>query len=130
LASPSSVPAASAAPISLQQQVTSVSRQESTVAHSPAAIFVITQEMIRRSGATSVPELFRMVPGMDVARVDSSRWAISARGFNDRLSNKLLVQIDGRTIYSATFSGVFWEVQDLLLQDIERIEVIRGPGST
>lgn len=123
-------PSESAAPISLQQQVSSVSRQESTVAHSPAAIFVITQEMIRRSSATTLPELFRMVPGLDVARVDSSRWAISSRGFNNRLTDKLLVQIDGSTVYNPIFSGVFWEIQDLLLQDIERIEVIRGPGAT
>lgn len=120
----------SAAPISLSQQVTSVSRQESTVAHSPAAIFVITQEMIRRSAATTLPELFRMVPGLEVARIDSSRYAISSRGFNNRLSDKLLVQVDGRTVYNPIFSGVFWEMQDLLLQDIERIEVIRGPGAT
>lgn len=100
------------------------------MAHSPAAIFVITQDMIRRSSATTLPELFRMVPGMDVARVDASRWAISARGFNSRLSDKLLVQIDGRTIYNPIFSGVFWEAHDLLLQDIERIEIIRGPGAT
>ena len=124
------VPSTSASPLSPQQVVTSVSRQESTVAHSPAAVFVITQEMIRRSGATSLPQLFRMVPGMDVARVDSSRWAISARGFNSRFSDKLLVQIDGRAIYQPIFSGVFWEAQDLVLQDIERIEVIRGPGAT
>lgn len=123
-------PTASALPVSLQQQVSTVSRQESSVAHSPAAVFVITQEMIRRSGATSLPELFRMVPGLDVARVDSSRWAISARGFNSRLSDKMLVQIDGRTIYNPIFSGVFWEAHDMLLQDIERIEVIRGPGAT
>ena len=120
----------SAAPISLAQPVTSVSRQESTVAHSPAAIFVITQEMIRRSSATTLPELFRMVPGMDVARFNSSGWAIASRGFNNRLTDKLLVQIDGRTVYNPLFSGVFWELQDLLLQDIERIEVIRGPGAT
>ncbi len=123
-------PATSAPTLSPQQVVSSVSRQDSTVAHSPAAIFVITQEMIRRSGATSVPELFRMVPGMNVARVDSNRWAISARGFNNRLTDKLLVQIDGRTVYNPIFSGVFWEAQDLLVQDIERIEVIRGAGAT
>lgn len=124
------VPTSSAPAISLQQQVTSVSRQESTVAHSSAAIFVITKEMIRRSSATTLPELFRMVPGLDVARIDSSRWAISSRGFNNRLTDKLLVQIDGRTVYNPIFSGVFWEAHDLVLQDIERIEVIRGPGAT
>ncbi len=123
-------PVVSGPPLSPQQLVTTVARQESTVGRSPAAIFVITPDMIRRSGATSLPDVFRMVPGMDVARIDSSRWAISARGFNDRLSNKLLVQIDGRTIYNPNFSGVLWEHQDLLLEDVERIEVIRGPGAT
>ena len=119
-----------AAPISLQQQVSSVSRQESSVAHSAAAVFVITQEMIRRSGATSIPEVLRMAPGLQVSRVDSSRWAITSRGFSERFAGKLLVQIDGRTVYNPVFSGVYWDVQDLLLQDVERIEVIRGPGAT
>src|SRR5262245_36576529 len=92
----------------LNVEVTSVSRQESTVGRSPAAIFVITSEMIRRSGAVTIPELFRMVPGMNVARADNNRWAISARGFNDRFSKNLLVQIDGRTLYNPIFSGVYW----------------------
>ncbi|MFT5525808.1 MAG: iron complex outermembrane receptor protein, partial [Pirellulaceae bacterium] len=114
----------------LQQIVSSVSRQESTVARSPAAVFVITQEMIRRSGYRSVPELLRMAPGVQVAHIDANKWAISIRGFNNRFSNKLLVQIDGRSVYTPLYGGVFWDVQDLMLEDIERIEVIRGPGAT
>lgn len=111
-------------------RVTTVSRQESTVGSSPAAVFVVTQEMIRRSGATSIPELFRMVPGMEVARIDSNKWAISIRGFNNRLANKLLVQIDGRTVYNPIYSGVYWDTVDYPLEDIERIEVVRGPGAS
>lgn len=114
----------------LEQEVTSVTRQASTVGRSAAAVYVVTQEMIRRSGATSVPEILRMVPGLQVARIDSNKWAISSRGFNNRFANKLLVMIDGRTVYTPLFSGVYWEVQDMVLQDIERIEVIRGPGAT
>jgi len=111
-------------------EVTSVTRNESTVGRSPAAVHVITQEMIRRSGKTTVPELLRMVPGLQVARINSNVWAISSRGFNHQFANKLLVMIDGRSVYSPTFSGVRWDVQDLVLEDIERIEVIRGPGAT
>jgi len=114
----------------LQVEVSSVSRQKSTVGKSPAAVFVITNEMIRRSGARSIPEVLRMAPGVDVARIDASKWAISIRGFNGRFANKLLVQIDGRTVYTPMFGGVFWDVQDLLLEDVERIEVVRGPGAT
>lgn len=111
-------------------EVTSVSRQESTVGQSPAAIFVITQEMIRRSGATVIPELFRMVPGMDVARADNNKWAVSIRGFNDRFGKNQLVQIDGRTLYNPIFSGIFWDTVDYPFEDIERIEVVRGPGAS
>ena len=113
----------------LDVMVTSVSRQESTVGRSPAAVFVITPEMIRRSGATCIPEVLRMAPGLDVARISSDRWAISARGFNAEYGNKLLVQIDRRVVYSALFGGVYWDVQDVVLQDVDRIEVIRGPGT-
>ncbi len=115
---------------SLDIPVTSVTKSESTIGHSPAAIFVITPEMIRRSGATCIPELLRMVPGMEVAHIDSNKWAISCRGFNGRYANKLLVLIDGRTVYTPVFSGVYWDTQDVVLEDIERIEVIRGPGGT
>ncbi len=115
---------------SFDVEVTSVTKSESTVGRSPAAVFVITSEMIRRSGCTSIPELLRMAPGMDVARYNSHIWAISCRGFNGQFANKLLVLIDGRTVYNQLYGGVYWDVQDLLLEDIERIEVIRGPGGT
>ena len=110
-------------------EVTSVSKKEQKLSHTAAAIFVITQEDIRRSGATSIPDLLRMVPGLDVAQVNGSTWAISSRGFNDEFANKLLVLIDGRTVYSPLFSGVFWDVQQVPLEIIDRIEVIRGPGA-
>ncbi|MCG3112674.1 MAG: TonB-dependent receptor [Candidatus Manganitrophus sp. SB1] len=96
--------------------------------NTPAAIFVITQEDIRRSGVTSVPEALRMAPGVQVARINANQWAIGIRGFTSRLSRSILVLIDGRSVYNPLFAGVYWEVQDLLLEDIERIEVIRGPG--
>ena len=112
----------------LSMEVSTVSRQQGTVGKSPAAVFVITNEMIRRSGALSIPEVLRMAPGVEVARLDSSRYAISIRGFNSRFSNKLLVQIDGRSVYTPLFGGVFWDAQDVVLEDVERIEVIRGPG--
>lgn len=111
-------------------EVTSVSKKEERLFQTAAAIYVISREDIHRSGMTSVPDLLRMVPGVDVARIDGSKWAISARGFNGRFANKLLVLIDGRSIYSPETSGVYWEVQDLMLEDIDRIEVIRGPGGT
>jgi iron complex outermembrane recepter protein len=114
----------------LDTVVSTVSRQESTVGRSPAAVYVITPEMIRRSGALTIPDLLRMVPGVQVAQIDANRWAISIRGFNGRYSDKLLVQIDGRDVYSRVFSGVFWDAEDVVLQDVERIEVIRGPGAT
>ena len=110
--------------------VTSVTKEQSTVGHSAAAIFVITNEMIRRSGATCIPEALRMAPGLEVARINSSTWAISSRGFNGLYANKLLVLIDGRTVYTPVSSGVYWDVQDVVLEDVERIEVIRGPGGT
>lgn len=109
-------------------QVSSVSKTLENAFKSAAAIYVLTQEQIQRSSATSVPELLRMVPGVEVAQISSNKWAITARGFNDQLANKLLVLIDGRTVYSPHFSGVYWDAQDVLLEDIERIEVIRGPG--
>jgi len=90
---------------------------------------VISREDIERSGATSIPEALRMAPGVDVARLANNRWAVSIRGFNNRFGNKLLVLMDGRSIYSPIFSGVLWENEDTLLEDIDRIEVIRGPGA-
>ena len=109
--------------------VTSPTKHEGKLSEAPAAIEVITQEDIRRSGVTSIPEALRMAPGLDVAKVDAHTWAISSRGFNDVFANKLLVLQDGRSIYTPLFSGVFWDVQDTLLEDIDRIEVIRGPGA-
>ncbi|MEI2782515.1 MAG: TonB-dependent receptor plug domain-containing protein [Candidatus Competibacter sp.] len=111
-------------------QVVSASKQAQRLADAASAVFVITQDDIRRSGATSVPEALRLAPGVQVARIDASKWAISIRGFNGRYANKLLVLVDGRSIYTPAFAGVYWEVQDLLLEDIERIEVIRGPGAS
>ncbi|MEK6236928.1 MAG: TonB-dependent receptor plug domain-containing protein, partial [Planctomycetales bacterium] len=115
---------------SLNLEVTSVSRSQSTVGKSPAAIFVITNDMIRRSAARTVPEVLRMVPGVNVQRISGTRWAISIRGLTSRFANKLLVQIDGRSVYTPLFAGTFWDEQDVLLEDVERIEVIRGPGAT
>jgi iron complex outermembrane recepter protein len=111
-------------------EITSLSKKSQKLADASAAVFVITQEDIRRSGALTIPEALRMVPGIQVARITASQWAITSRGFNGRFSNKLLVLIDGRSLYCPIFSGVFWEVQDTLLEDIERIEVIRGPGAS
>ena len=111
-------------------EVTSVSKTEEKMSDADAAIYVITQEDIRRSGLTSIPELLRMVPGLQVAHIDGNKWAISARGFNAWYSDKLLVLMDGRSIYTPLFSGVNWNMQDTFLDDIDRIEVIRGPGAT
>lgn len=114
----------------MTMEVTSVSKQAEKMRDASAAVFVITQEDIQRSGAENLPELMRMVPGMQVSRLDNNKFAVSARGFNDVFSNKLLVLIDGRSIYTLSFSGVFWENHQLILSDIERIEVIRGPGAS
>ncbi len=114
----------------MQVKITSVSKKEEKLLDAPAAVFVISDEDILRSGATTIPEALRMAPGVNVAKIDSNKWAISIRGFNGRFSNKLLVLIDGRSVYSPIFSGVFWNLQDLLLEDIDRIEIIRGPGAT
>jgi iron complex outermembrane receptor protein len=111
-------------------EITSVSKKEEKLSEAPAAVFVLTQDDIHRSGAMSIPEALRLVPGLDVARIDAHTWAISSRGFNDEFANKLLVLIDGRSVYSPLFSGVLWDVQDPMLEDVDRIEVIRGPGAT
>ncbi|MGB0911838.1 MAG: TonB-dependent receptor plug domain-containing protein, partial [Nitrospirales bacterium] len=111
-------------------EVTSVSKKKQKLSGAAAAIFVITQDDIRRSGVTSIPDALRMVPGVQVARLDSNKWAVSARGFNSRFSNKMLVLIDGRNLYNSFFAGTIWEAADTILEDIERIEVIRGPGGT
>ena len=110
--------------------VTSVSKKKQKLLDAAAAVYVITGQDLHRSGVTSIPEALRMVPGVQVAQIDASKWAISARGFNAQWANKLLVLIDGRTVYSPLYSGVYWDVQDLLMEDIERIEVIRGPGAS
>ena len=114
----------------MEIKVTTVSKKPEKVMQAPAAVFVITQEDIRRSGATHIPEVLRMVPGVEVARVDSNKWAVSIRGFNSLFARKLLVLIDGRSVYTGLFSGTFWDTQDTALEDIDRIEVIRGPGAT
>jgi iron complex outermembrane receptor protein len=111
-------------------EVTSVSKKEQKRSEVAAAIFVITPEDIRRSGATGIPDLLRMVPGLDVAQINANTWAISARGFNFQFENKLLVLIDGRAVYTPLFGGVNGDTQDVPWEDIERIEVIRGPGGT
>src|SRR5260370_34666606 len=111
-------------------QVTYVSKKQQRVSQTGAAIFVITAEDIRRSGAINVPDLLRMVPGVHVAQLDANIWVITIRGFSDRFADKVLVLIDGRTVYTPTSSGVYWDQQDVPLEDIERIEVIRGPGGT
>jgi iron complex outermembrane recepter protein len=110
--------------------VTSVSKKSEPVSEAPAAVYVINGEEIRRSGATCIPEALRLVPGMQVAQIDANKWAVTARGFNGMFANKLLVLIDGRCVYTPAFSGVYWDVQDVVMESIDRIEVIRGPGAT
>jgi len=131
-AQPASSPPRALADASLEDlmnvEVTSVSRKEQKLSKTGAAVFVITQDDIRRSGAANIPDVLRMAPGVNVARVDANAWAISIRGFNSRYSNKVLVLIDGRSIYSPAFSGVDWDQIDVPLENIERIEIIRGPG--
>lgn len=111
-------------------EVTSVSRRAEPLSEAAAAAFVLTQDEIRRSGYTTIADLLRLVPGMLSAQIDANKWAVSARGFNGQFANKLLVLVDGRSVYTPLFAGVYWDVQDLMIEDIERIEVIRGPGAT
>jgi iron complex outermembrane receptor protein len=111
-------------------EVTSVSRREEPLADAAAAIAVITNETLRRSGATNIPDALRLVPGLHVAQLDSSIWAVSSRGFTSATSAKLLVLTDTRSIYTPLFSGVLWDVQNLVLEDVDRIEVVRGPGAS
>ena len=111
-------------------KVISVSKKSQRLSDSAAAIFVITREDIRRSGVTSIPDALRMAPGVNVARIDANKWAINCRGFNSRFSPSLQVLVDGRSVYTPSFSGVYWEVTNVLLEDVDRIEVIRGPGAT
>jgi iron complex outermembrane receptor protein len=130
----SSLSADSLKKLSIEQlmnlEVTSVSKRPERLSQAASAIQVITQEDLRRSGASSLPEALRLAANLHVAQVDSRQWAISARGFTSTTANKLLVLIDGRTVYTPLYSGVFWDVQELPLTDLDRIEVISGPGST
>lgn len=112
----------------LSAEVISVSKKKERVSDTAAAVYIISQDDIRRAGVTSIPEALRMAPGVQVARADSNSWAISIRGFNGTVSNKLLVMIDGRTVYNPLFAGTYWELQGYPLEDIDRIEVVRGPG--
>lgn len=125
---------ASLADLSLEQlsniEVTSVSKRPERLSQAPASIFVISSDDIRRSGARSLPEALRLAPNLHVARTSSSGHVVTARGFASSSANKLLVLIDGRSVYTPLFSGVFWDAQDVLLEDVERIEVISGPGGT
>jgi iron complex outermembrane receptor protein len=114
----------------MEVQITSVSKRPESLGSAPASVFVLTSEDLRRSGVSTIPEALRLAPNLQVARTSSSLYAISARGFNNAVGNKLLVLIDGRTIYTPLFSGVFWDQHDLLLEDVDRIEVISGPGAT
>jgi iron complex outermembrane receptor protein len=130
----SAQPAADLKRMSLEElmnvEVVTFSRASERSVQIPAAVFVITQDDIRRSGATSLPEALRLAPGLQIARQDAVRYAMGTRGFADRLSRSMLVLIDGRAVYNPLFAGTYWEVQDTLLEDIDRIEVIRGPGGT
>ena len=114
----------------LEAEVMSASKRREKLFDTPSAIYVISSEDIMRSGVTNIPDALRMAPGVQVAQTDSNSWVISIRGFNDSLSNKLLVMIDGRTVYNPIFGGTYWEAQDVVLADIDRIEVVRGPGGT
>jgi iron complex outermembrane recepter protein len=113
-----------------QIDVTSPSKDPRQTFQTPVAIYVITGEDIRRSGASSIPEALRLAPGVEVARIDSNKWSVGIRGFGSRLSRSVLVLIDGRTVYTTLLAGTYWEVQDTLMDDVDRIEIIRGPGGT
>ena len=120
--------------LSLEQlgniEVTTAAKEPEEVWKTAAAIYVITQEEIQRSGATTIPDALRLAPGVEVARIDSNKWSIGIRGFGSRLSRDVLVLIDGRTVYTTLLAGTYWEVQNVLMEDVDRIEVIRGPGGT
>lgn len=111
-------------------EVTSVSKKPEKLSQAAAAIYVLTNEDVRRSGFTTIADALRIVPGVHVARINANKWAVSSRGFNDMYANKMLVLIDGRSVYTPLFGGVHWDIQDIIMEDLERIEVIRGPGAT
>jgi len=111
-------------------EITTVSKDPQQVQKTPAAVYVITQEDIQRSGATSLPEALRLAPGVEVARTDADHWSVAVRGFSGQFSKYLLVLIDGRSVYTPLFSGVYWDAQNVMLDDVDRIEVIGGPGGT
>jgi iron complex outermembrane receptor protein len=113
-----------------QIEVTTPSKEPVSAFKTPAAIFVITGDDIRRSGATSIPDALRLAPGVEVTRIDSNKWSVGIRGFGSRLTRSVLVLIDGRTVFTPLFDGTYWEVQNVMLEDVDRIEVIRGPGGT
>ncbi len=113
----------------VQLEVTSVSGKSERLVDTTSAVFVITQDDLKRHGIRSIPEALRLAPGLNVAQIDGNKWAIGSRGFTGRFANKLLVLMDGRLLYTPSFSGVFWDVQHVLIEEIERIEVIRGPGA-
>lgn len=127
-------PAGGLKSLSLEQlgdvEVTTVSKEPEELWRTPAAVYVLTHDEIERSGATSIPEVLRLVPGVEVSRIDSDEWAVGIRGFGGAFSRSVLVLIDGRSVYTPLFEGVYWDVQNVMLQDVDRIEVIRGPGGT
>ena len=111
-------------------KVISAMRKPQSVSDTTSAIYVITQEDIKRSGATSLPEILRMAPGLQVAQINGHKWAVTSRDFNGEFADKLLVMIDGRSVYTVLHGGVYWDVQDFMIEDVERIEIIRGPGGS
>ena len=113
-----------------QIEVTSPSKEPTPAFRSPVAIYVITGDDIRRSGATTLADALRLAPGVEVAQIDAGKWSVGIRGFGTQLSRDVLVMIDGRSVYTPLFAGTYWQVQDTLLEDVDRIEVIRGPGGT
>lgn len=129
---PGTEPDADLTELSLEElmgiEVTTPSKKEESLFDTPAAVYVVTGEEIRRSGVRSIPDALRIVPGVEVAQINANEWAVNIRGFNNSVANKLLVLVDGRSVYEPFFSGVFWDEVDTLLEDIDRIEVIRGPG--
>ncbi len=113
----------------VEVEVTSASRKEQKLSETAAAVYVIARDDIRRAGSATVAEALRLAPGMNVARIDANKWAVSCRGFNDLFANKMLVLVDGRSVYTPTFSGVWWDALGVEIEDVDRIEVIRGPGA-